>query len=198
MPARRVALRARLCSLRSPRCRWPAACSARATARHVVRFWAMGREGEVVARAACRSSSARIPGIRVEVQQLPWSAAHEKLLTAFAGDVDARRLPARQHLDPGVRGARRARSRSTRDVAAIARSIRPTTTSPASGTPTSSTARSTACRGTSTRGSCSIAATCLRRPASTPPPRTWAEWRAALRRDQAARRGPSATRSCCR
>ena len=27
------------------------------------------------------------PGIRVKVQQLPWTAAHEKLLTAFAGDV---------------------------------------------------------------------------------------------------------------
>ena len=27
------------------------------------------------------------PGIRVEVQQLPWTAAHEKLLTAFAGDA---------------------------------------------------------------------------------------------------------------
>jgi multiple sugar transport system substrate-binding protein len=25
--------------------------------------------------------------VRVEVQQLPWTAAHEKLLTAFAGDV---------------------------------------------------------------------------------------------------------------
>ena len=50
------------------------------------------------------------PGIRVEVQQLPWTAAHEKLLTAFAGDATARRLPARQHLDPGVRGARRARA----------------------------------------------------------------------------------------
>ena len=27
------------------------------------------------------------PGIRVDVQQLPWTAAHEKLLTAFAGDA---------------------------------------------------------------------------------------------------------------
>ena len=27
------------------------------------------------------------PGIRVRVQQLPWSAAHEKLLTAFVGDA---------------------------------------------------------------------------------------------------------------
>jgi multiple sugar transport system substrate-binding protein len=51
----------------------------------VVRFWAMGREGEVVARLLPDFERAH-PGIRVDVQQLPWSAAHEKLLTAFAGD----------------------------------------------------------------------------------------------------------------
>jgi multiple sugar transport system substrate-binding protein len=50
-----------------------------------VRFWAMGREGEVVAELLAEYERAH-PGIRVEVQQLPWSAAHEKLLTAFAGD----------------------------------------------------------------------------------------------------------------
>ena len=27
------------------------------------------------------------PGIRVRVQQVPWSAAHEKLLTAYVGDA---------------------------------------------------------------------------------------------------------------
>ena len=30
---------------------------------------------------------ARHPGIEVRVQQLPWTAAHEKLLTAYAGDA---------------------------------------------------------------------------------------------------------------
>ena len=45
----------------------------------------MGREGEVVARLLAEYEQAN-PGIHVEVQQLPWSAAHEKLLTAFAGD----------------------------------------------------------------------------------------------------------------
>ncbi|MDQ2979570.1 MAG: extracellular solute-binding protein, partial [Acidobacteriota bacterium] len=29
----------------------------------------------------------RNPGIRVDVQQIPWTAAHEKLLTAFVGDA---------------------------------------------------------------------------------------------------------------
>ena len=47
-------------------------------------FWAMGREAEVVVEllAAFRE---RHPGVQVRVQQLPWTAAHEKLLTAFAG-----------------------------------------------------------------------------------------------------------------
>ena len=45
----------------------------------------MGREGEVVIELLPDFQRAH-PGIRVDVQQLPWSAAHEKLLTAFAGD----------------------------------------------------------------------------------------------------------------
>jgi multiple sugar transport system substrate-binding protein len=51
----------------------------------VVRFWAMGREGEVVAGLVPEFERTH-PGMRVEVQTLPWSAAHEKLLTAFAGE----------------------------------------------------------------------------------------------------------------
>jgi multiple sugar transport system substrate-binding protein len=46
----------------------------------------MGREGEVVA-ALMSEFEASHPQIRVKVQQLPWTAAHEKLLTAFAGDA---------------------------------------------------------------------------------------------------------------
>jgi multiple sugar transport system substrate-binding protein len=53
--------------------------------RVVVRFWAMGYEGEVVAQLVPEFEREH-PGIRVQVQQLPWTAAHEKLLTAFAGD----------------------------------------------------------------------------------------------------------------
>jgi multiple sugar transport system substrate-binding protein len=49
-----------------------------------LRFWAMGREGEVVQSLVPAFEKAN-PGVRVEVQQLPWSAAHAKLLTAFAG-----------------------------------------------------------------------------------------------------------------
>jgi multiple sugar transport system substrate-binding protein len=47
-------------------------------------FWAMGREAEVVAQLL-PAFHERHPGIRVHVQQLPWTAAHEKLLTAYAG-----------------------------------------------------------------------------------------------------------------
>ncbi|HEX4233611.1 MAG TPA: sugar ABC transporter substrate-binding protein [Caldimonas sp.] len=44
----------------------------------------MGREAEVVA-ALLPEFNARHPDTRVHVQQLPWTAAHEKLLTAYAG-----------------------------------------------------------------------------------------------------------------
>ncbi len=64
-----------------------AACSrAPQDQREVVRFWAMGQEGEVVAQLLPEFER-RNPGIRVDLQQLPWTAAHEKLLTAFAGDA---------------------------------------------------------------------------------------------------------------
>jgi|CXWL01.1.fsa_nt_gi multiple sugar transport system substrate-binding protein len=49
-----------------------------------VRFWAFGREGEVVRELVPDFERAH-PGIRVDVQQIPWSAAHEKLLTAYVG-----------------------------------------------------------------------------------------------------------------
>jgi multiple sugar transport system substrate-binding protein len=62
-----------------------AACGSPASDRSVVRFWAMGREGEVVASLVPEFERTH-PNIRVDVQTLPWSAAHEKLLTAFAGD----------------------------------------------------------------------------------------------------------------
>jgi multiple sugar transport system substrate-binding protein len=52
----------------------------------VLRFWAMGREGEVV-QELMPEFERRNPGIRVQVQQIPWTAAHEKLLTAFVGEA---------------------------------------------------------------------------------------------------------------
>jgi multiple sugar transport system substrate-binding protein len=52
----------------------------------LIEFWAMGREGEKV-QALLPEFEKLNPNIRVKVQQIPWSAAHEKLLTAYAGDT---------------------------------------------------------------------------------------------------------------
>jgi multiple sugar transport system substrate-binding protein len=49
-----------------------------------LRLWALGREGELV-QELTRDFETENPGVRVEVQQIPWSAAHEKLLTAYVG-----------------------------------------------------------------------------------------------------------------
>jgi len=57
---------------------------AREPADPVLRFWAFGREGEVVAELV-RGFEREHPGVRVRVQQIPWSAAHEKVLTAIVG-----------------------------------------------------------------------------------------------------------------
>jgi multiple sugar transport system substrate-binding protein len=46
----------------------------------------MGREGEVVSELIHDFEKLH-PGIKVQVQQIPWSAAHEKLLTAYVGDA---------------------------------------------------------------------------------------------------------------
>jgi multiple sugar transport system substrate-binding protein len=51
-----------------------------------LRVWAMGREGEVL-RDLVPEFERRHPGATVRVQQIPWSAAHEKLLTASVGDA---------------------------------------------------------------------------------------------------------------
>lgn len=51
-----------------------------------LRLWGLGREGEVVAELV-RDFERENPGVRVEVQQIPWIAAHEKLLTAHVGEV---------------------------------------------------------------------------------------------------------------
>lgn len=64
-----------------------AACErGQADTRTTVRFWAFGREGEVV-RELVPEFERRHPDIRMEVQQVPWSAAHEKLLTAYVGNA---------------------------------------------------------------------------------------------------------------
>ena len=49
-----------------------------------VALWAMGSEGEVVEQLVPEFER-RHPGHHVQVQRVPWSAAHEKLLTAWVG-----------------------------------------------------------------------------------------------------------------
>jgi ABC-type glycerol-3-phosphate transport system substrate-binding protein len=58
-----------------------------------LRFWAMSYEGDYAPWLMTSFTAAT--GVPVEVQSLPWTAAHEKLLTAFAGDAlpDVMMLP---------------------------------------------------------------------------------------------------------
>jgi len=62
----------------------PAGCRSGSAPAGEIQFWAMGREGEV-ARALMPEFERQHPGLHVRVQQVPWSAAHEKLLTAYVG-----------------------------------------------------------------------------------------------------------------
>src|SRR3954447_11572512 len=50
-----------------------------------LRVWAMGREGEGL-QELLPEFERRNPGVRVRVQQVPWTAAHEKLLTSYVGE----------------------------------------------------------------------------------------------------------------
>lgn len=50
-----------------------------------IEFWGLGREGEVVVELLPQFHREN-PDIRVDVQQIPWTAAHEKLLTSHVGD----------------------------------------------------------------------------------------------------------------
>jgi multiple sugar transport system substrate-binding protein len=79
--------------LRPWRGRWLAAIAAGsvllggcspAPAGHELTFWTIGREGEAIAQLLPAFERAH-PDITVKVQQLPLTAAHQKLLTAFAG-----------------------------------------------------------------------------------------------------------------
>ena len=60
-------------------------CASRTTERTEVVFWAFGAEGEHVAKLMPEFERLN-PSIVVRVQMIPWNAAHEKLLTAYAGN----------------------------------------------------------------------------------------------------------------
>ena len=61
-------------------------CGGRDRTRTVLHVWAMGREAEVLAKLLPEFERDH-PNIQVEIQPLAWTAAHEKLLTAVAGDA---------------------------------------------------------------------------------------------------------------
>lgn len=53
--------------------------------RITIRFWVFGAEGDVVEQLLPEFERDN-PDIRVRVQKIPWTAAHEKLLTAYASN----------------------------------------------------------------------------------------------------------------
>jgi len=61
-------------------------CSREEAGVTTLKFWTIGREGEVVRQLLPEFERAH-PGVHIEIQQIPLTAAHEKLLTAFAGDA---------------------------------------------------------------------------------------------------------------
>jgi multiple sugar transport system substrate-binding protein len=60
-------------------------CTSRTAPVTTIEFWGLGREGEVVAELLPQFHREN-PNIRVDVQQIPWTAAHEKILTAHVGN----------------------------------------------------------------------------------------------------------------
>ena len=61
------------------------ACSRNSDKETTIKFWAMGSEAEYVTKLVPEVEK-RNPGIKVKVQAVPWNAAQEKLITAFASD----------------------------------------------------------------------------------------------------------------
>src|SRR5882724_5334449 len=60
-------------------------CTSQSDTYESLEFWGLGREGEVVT-ALLPQFEKENPDIKVTVQQIPWTAAHEKLLTAYVGE----------------------------------------------------------------------------------------------------------------
>ncbi len=63
-----------------------AACASKNPDQVTLKFWTIGREGEVVQQLLPGFLRTH-PNVRIDIQQIPLTAAHEKLLTAFAGDA---------------------------------------------------------------------------------------------------------------
>ncbi|MEP0860169.1 MAG: sugar ABC transporter substrate-binding protein [Ignavibacterium sp.] len=61
------------------------ACSKEVDRVKTIKFWAMGSEAEQISKIIPEFEK-RYPDLKVKVQQIPWTAAQEKLITAFASD----------------------------------------------------------------------------------------------------------------
>lgn len=61
-------------------------CTQNSASKTSIHFWAIGTEVEKIGEVFA-DFERQNPDVKLEVQQLAWSAAHEKLLTAFAGDA---------------------------------------------------------------------------------------------------------------
>jgi len=60
-------------------------CAKQEEGARTLQFWTIGREGEAVEKLLPEFEREH-PGLHVSVQQLPLTAAHQKLLTAYAGN----------------------------------------------------------------------------------------------------------------
>ena len=54
--------------------------------RQQLTVWAMGAEGKLI-RQAADVFEKRNPGVKIVTQAIPWTGAHEKLVTAVVGDM---------------------------------------------------------------------------------------------------------------
>ncbi len=61
-------------------------CKSSRDNQQIITFWAVGAEGEKVA-ALIPQFEKENPGIKVRLQQIPWTAAHEKLITAYVSET---------------------------------------------------------------------------------------------------------------
>ena len=158
-----------------------------------------GPRGRGRGRAAARRFERAIPASSVRVQQLPWTAAHEKLLTAFAGDAlpdlcqlgntwlpEFSALGALEPLDDAA-GRPPASPRDDYFAGILDTNVMRRRARRLLGVPWYVDTRLLFYR-----------SDLLRAAGHAQPPQTWAEWRAAMQRRPAARRRPHATARCCR
>lgn len=62
------------------------ACQKQENGQSQLTFWAMGAEGEQIKQLVPEFEKLH-PEIKIKIQSIPWGAAHEKLLTAVAGNT---------------------------------------------------------------------------------------------------------------